>query len=140
MSDMATSRPSAAAAVRTSPTSSTTEGLPTLAMIASRRRSGTSFAQELEPLAGEVGRLVRQAGDVSAWPRKAGNQAVGHRVARDREDDRDGGGRLLRRKDCRRALRQDDIDLVTDELRHDLGERPLLPSAQRYSIATLRPS
>src|SRR5262249_17979080 len=57
--------------------------------------TGDNLAQEFETFASKIGRLVRQTCNVAARPRQTGNQAIGNRVARDREDDRDDRRRLL---------------------------------------------
>jgi hypothetical protein len=49
-------------------------------MTATRRRSGTASAQERQALGGDIGLLARQAGNVAAWPREAGDDAAADRV------------------------------------------------------------
>ena len=82
---------------------------------------GNELAQYIQPLAGEIGRLDRQPGDVAARPRETRHQAGAERIDRDREDDRDRRGRLPDRVD-RAARRHDDIDFQPDELGGKLGE------------------
>jgi hypothetical protein len=48
-----------------------------------------NLAQQLDPLSDEIGLLTRQAGNVAAWSRKAGNHPAFDRVIRHRKDDRD---------------------------------------------------
>jgi hypothetical protein len=74
-------------------------------------KSGDDFAQEFDSLASKIGCLVCQAGGVAARPRETGDQALGNRISRDRENDRNGRCRLLRRNDCRGSLRDNDVDL-----------------------------
>src|SRR5262249_18388063 len=74
-----------------------------------------------EPLAGELARLLRQAGDVAARPVEARDQPDADRIARDREYDGDHRCHLSCRGDGE-PRRHDDIDLEPDELRSDLGE------------------
>ena len=63
-------------------------------------QTGDNLAQEFEPLAGRIGCLVRQAGDVAARSRQTRDQAAADRVRCHREDDRDDRCRLLCREDC----------------------------------------
>ena len=62
--------------------------------------TGDNLAQEFESLAGKIGRLHRQAGDVAARSRQTCDQAAADRVARHRKDDRDDRCRLLCCEDC----------------------------------------
>jgi hypothetical protein len=59
--------------------------------------AGNDFAQEFDSLAGEVGRLPRESGDVAAGTRETGDQAAANRVRCDCEDYRDQRRGLLRR-------------------------------------------
>ena len=63
--------------------------------------TGDNLAQKFEALAGKIGGLERQAGDVAARSRQTCDQADADRVRRQCEDDRDDRCRLL----CREALR-----------------------------------
>ena len=54
-----------------------------------------NLAQQFESLAGKIGRLQRQSGDVAARSRQTCDQAAADRVVRNREDDRDDRCRLL---------------------------------------------
>jgi hypothetical protein len=65
--------------------------------------------------------LDRQAGDVAARPRQAGDEAAADRIDRDREDDGDCRGRLLGGGDAG-ARGHHDVDLAAHELGRDLGE------------------
>ena len=64
-------------------------------MIAKRAQTGNELAQQFEPLAGKVDRLMRQASDVAARARQTGDEAAADRVVRQRKDDGDGRCRLL---------------------------------------------
>ena len=48
---------------------------------------GDDLSQKFETLSRKIGRLIRQTSHVSARPRETGDQAVGNRISRDREDD-----------------------------------------------------
>jgi hypothetical protein len=48
-----------------------------------------NLAQHFNPFSGKVSRLARQAGDVAAGLRQAGDETHADRVPRDGEDDRD---------------------------------------------------
>ena len=50
--------------------------------------AGEHLAQKLDPFAGKIARLDRQAGDVAARPREACNQPASNRIPRQREHDR----------------------------------------------------
>src|SRR6516164_6008969 len=58
--------------------------------------SGKHFAQELDTLAGKLGCLDGQAGDVAAGPRQTFDETAADRVSSRREYNRDDRGRLLR--------------------------------------------
>ena len=64
------------AAAWTSRISSTASGLSTLTMIAKRRRSRNDLAQQFESLAGKIGCLDRQTGDVAARSRQLATRPV----------------------------------------------------------------
>ena len=103
-------------------------------------QTGDNLAQEFEPLAGKIGRLDRQAGDVAARSRQARDEAGADRVPRHREHDRDDRCRLL----CRDDVAVPDVTMTSTLSRTNSAaisaKRSLRPSAQRYSIATVRPS
>jgi len=61
---------------------------------------GDNFTQEFEPLAGNIGRLERQAGNVAPWSRKTAYEAHPNRVHSKGEYDRDCRGFLLCCSDC----------------------------------------
>ena len=83
--------------------------------------TGTDFAQQLNPLSDEIPMHGRQAGDIAARPRKAGNQSGADRICPQRKDDRNGGCRLLRRGDGRSVEGDNDVDLHPDQFGSDLG-------------------
>ena len=61
--------------------------------------TGQSLAKKFETLGSKINRLKREAGDVSARPRKACNKPVSNRVRRRRENNWYGRCRLLCRDD-----------------------------------------
>jgi hypothetical protein len=90
------------------------------------RQVGDDFAQNFDPLATKIGSQLRQAGDVAAWPRKAGDKAAGDRVIRYREDDRDDRRCVL--QNWNRGSRcDDDIDLQPNKFRGDFRETLATP-------------
>ena len=103
-------------------------------------KTGDDLAQKLESLAGKIGCLERQAGDVAARSRQARDETAADRIARHRKDDRDDRCRLL----CRERPRCPDVTMTSTLSRTNSAaisaKRSLRPSAQRYSIATVRPS
>ncbi len=106
-------------------------------------KTGNNLAQNFEPLAGKIGLLDRQAGDVAARSRQARDQTGADRVARHRKYDRDSRRRLLCCDDRRGSRRDNDIDLEPDELGRDLGEAlvaPLGPANLDRDSATLDPA
>ena len=66
--------------------------------------------------------MVRQPGDVSAWPRQASDQAGADRIACRHEHYRNVGRCLLGRDDRRSSTRKNYIDLEPNKLVHDLVE------------------
>src|SRR5262249_24267304 len=58
-----------------------------------------------------------ETGDVAAGARQAGDEAVSYRVGDDCEDDRDGCGGALERRDHGRAVGHDHVGLRCDQLR-----------------------
>ena len=55
--------------------------LPPLASVAIRRRPGTTSRKSSSPLAGNIGLLQRQAGNVASRSGQARNQAAANRVS-----------------------------------------------------------
>src|SRR5215831_8280331 len=84
-------------------------------------QTGDNLAQEFEPLAGKIGGLGRQTGDVAARSRQAWYEAGADRIVRRREHDRDNRCHLLCRKHGP-SHRYDHIDLESDELNGNLAE------------------
>jgi hypothetical protein len=82
--------------------------------------TGNNLTQEFEALASKISLLIRQAGDVAAGPGQTCDQAGAERVRRHRKDDRDERCRLLCREDWCGCVRDNDIDLESDELGGDL--------------------
>src|SRR5262245_22859812 len=82
--------------------------------------TGDDLAQKFESLARNVCRLDRQASDVAARSRQAGDEFVANRVARDREHYRNDGRRVHRGHNGRGSRRDDDIDLAPGKLGRDL--------------------
>src|SRR4029453_11347505 len=90
-----------------------------------------NLAQELESLAGSIGPLTRHTGNVAARSRQGRDEAAPDRIARRREHDRDHRRGLLCCEDRRGVMRENNIDLQTDELSRDLGvtlAAPLCPT------------
>src|SRR5262249_57955587 len=90
----------------------------------------------------KIGRLDRQAGDVSARPRQARDHPAADWVQRQSEDNWDYGCRLLCRED--RASRCDnDVDLKLHKLGRDLGvtlSAAFRPAKYDCNITTLDPT
>src|SRR5215472_3751144 len=103
-------------------------------------QAGYSLAQDLETFGGKICPLARYPGDVRARSRQTGNKASGNRVARQCEDDRNTVCRLL----CRRAHWVPYVIIKSTfswtNSAASSSARSFLPSAQRYSIATVCPS
>src|SRR5262245_13581630 len=125
-------RPSVRAAICTSPISSVAMGLLILANKANLWTPGTTSRKELEALAGKIGGQNRQAGDVAAGSRKAGDEAGADGISHHRGHDRNDRRSLLGRDDRRGCIGDNDIDLEPDELRRDL--RHVLAAAFRPAI------
>jgi hypothetical protein len=83
------------------------------------RRGWNGLLQQLQPLARELARENRQAGDVAARPREVSDEAVADRIADRGHDDRNTACRRPRGADRRHARRDDDIDLRA----HKVGDR-----------------
>src|SRR5262245_44886752 len=105
-------------------------------------QTGDNLSQEFEPLAGKIGALGRQAGDVAGWSRQAWYEAGADRIVRRREHDRDNRCHLL----CcehRPSHRYDHIDLESDKLGGNLAKAlgtPLRPTILDRHGATLDPA
>jgi hypothetical protein len=97
------------------------EGIADIAHDGQAAQIGHDLAQEFEPLGSSIGRLARQSGDVAAWSRQTGDDAGADRIACGREHDRDHRCCLLRRENCWRTLRDNDIDLEPGKLSCNLG-------------------
>src|SRR5215467_7050901 len=105
-------------------------------------QTGDNLAQEFEPLAGKIGGLGRQAGDVVARSRQAWYEAGADRIVRRREHDRDNRCHLLCCKH-RPSHRYDHIDLESDKLGGNLAEAlgtSLRPTILDRHGATLDPA
>src|ERR1051326_8855846 len=74
------------------------------------------LVQQLEPLAGQIGLAVRQAGDVAAWTREAAHEPGSHRIPGGGKYYRDRFGRLLGGGHRGGAGGDDDVDAAIDEL------------------------
>ena len=143
ISDVMTSRPSVRAVAWASPMSNAEAGLPTLAMIANRRRPGTTSRRTSEFLATSIRYLVRQAGDVAARSRQTRDQSGPDRVRRRHENDRNDRCRLLCREGCGGCHCDNDIDLEPDELGRDFCVAliaALCPAILNREVATVDPS
>jgi hypothetical protein len=79
------------------------------------------LAQNFQSLGCKISLLERQPSDVAARSRQARDKACANRVASCSEDDGDDRCRLLCRPDCCGPRRDNDINLVPDELSRDLG-------------------
>ena len=102
--------------------------------------TGDNLAQEFEPLASKIGLLDRQAGDVAARSRQARDQAGADRVS--------ATAKTIGMTDvacfAARTAAVPDVTMTSTLSRTNSAaisaKRSLRPSAQRYSIATVRPS
>jgi hypothetical protein len=84
-------------------------------MIAKRRRPSDHLAQKLKTLAGRIGLLERQSGEVAARTRQANDDTGADRIHLRGKDDRDNLRGLLGREERCRGPCDDDIDLELDE-------------------------
>src|SRR5262249_4706231 len=98
------------------------------------------FPQQFQALRNCLGLEGVDSRRVAGWPVEAGDEARLHRVKADGKDDRDGCGRLLRRHclgapvTISKAAGSPSSSAARD------GRRSRLPSPNRYSIATSRPT
>ncbi|HXU89772.1 MAG TPA: hypothetical protein VFQ62_13040 [Methylomirabilota bacterium] len=83
---------------------------------------GNDLLQQLEPLRRELGRNVRQAGDVAAGTRQAIHEADLVGVRRHRHDDRNRLRHRLCSPDCLSTGRDDNVDPSLHELRGQLRQ------------------
>src|SRR5262249_26646455 len=118
-------------------------GLPTLPMIAKRRRSGMISRNNSSRLLTRANSCSDMP-DIAARPREAVDELDAERVTYDREYDRDDRCRLLGRQRCQTSgASKDEIDVQPNELGGDLGHA--LGAALRPAIldgdgATLDPT
>jgi hypothetical protein len=84
-------------------------------------KAGNDLAQDLDALAGNIDRLVRQPGHVAAGPGQAVDKAAAHRIGGDGEYD---GNRRCRPFDGLNGAADgdDDVDLERDELGREVVE------------------
>lgn len=115
ISSKMTSRLRARAVAAISRVSMTAPAASTFAMIAKRRRPSDHLAQKLKTLAGRIGLLERQSGEVAARTRQANDDTGADRIHLRGKDDRDNLRGLLGREDRCRGPCDDDIDLELDE-------------------------
>jgi hypothetical protein len=93
--------------------------------------TGDDLAQDFEPLACKVGRLVRQAGNVAARSRQTRNVSAANRIIRCPEHDRNDRCRLHRRTDP--ASRRDNESVVGYSQRCRPKRKPILcPQHPQY--------
>jgi hypothetical protein len=85
--------------------------------------------EELEPLTGELGRDLRQPGDVAAGMREACDKPARDRIANGYHDDRDRPGRVLCRFRIGGDGGRDDVDLASHQVCREVGE-PLAPAVR----------
>jgi hypothetical protein len=99
ISSKMTSRLRARAVAAISRVSMTAPAASTFAMIAKRRRPSDHLAQKLKTLAGRIGLLERQSGEVAARTRQANDDTGADRIHLRGKDDRDNlrGPRLAAR-------------------------------------------
>src|SRR5262249_38696483 len=105
--------------------------------------SRDDLAQVFEALAGNIGHLTRQPGDVAARARKTGDDAAADRIARRREHDRNRRCRLLCCEGSRSVVGDDDIDLEPNKLVCEISQTlgvPLGPAILDSEIAALNPA
>jgi len=89
-------------------------------------KSRDALAQKFEALAGKIGELNRQAGEIAARSRKTRNQTAADGVRQNHRHNRDRRGSLLCRE-ARPSRREDDIGLELDKLGGNLGETLVAP-------------
>src|SRR5262245_65434452 len=94
-------------------------GLPTLAMIANRRRF--DLAQKFESLTNKISVLDRESGDVPARVSQTRDETGANRVRCRREDYRDERCCPLCREHYWGCICDNDIDFKSDELGSALG-------------------
>ena len=99
------------------------------------------LVQEFDPLRSHLCIQRHYAREVAAWSAQAGDKSKFDRIARYVEDDRNRRGRRLGRS-VAGVLPPVKITVTSRRTRSaaSAGNRSYCPSAQRYSIATLRPS
>ena len=68
--------------------------------------------------------------NIPAWPCEAGDEPVPNRIGYDPRDNGDCAGRLLGCQGCSRVPSNNDVNLETGQLGHELRE-PLDPSLRR---------
>jgi hypothetical protein len=101
------------------------------------------FPQHLEPLAGGIGQLTRQTGNVAAWPRQAFDQAVADRISGCGDDNWNCGRRTLRGLHLGVAADHDDIDLLLRIFGRDLAgarDHALRPAIFDCQISPIDPA
>src|SRR5215475_7313263 len=104
---------------------------------------GDSLVQQFNPLAGSIGQLVRQAGDVATRTRQTSDQSGANRIPRDRKDDRYGGCSLLSHERVFVPAGKHNIHIEPNEFGHDLSSAfgaTLRPSILDREGATLDPA
>src|SRR5262245_3791857 len=104
---------------------------------------GDNIAQEFDSLGSEIWCQGRQAGHVTARPRKTRDDTRADRIPYHRKDDRDEQCCLLCQDGCWGSVRENNIDLEPDEVGCDLGvalATSLGPAILDRDIATLRPA
>src|SRR5215472_9598653 len=89
--------------------------------------------KQLEPLGHNLGIHDRDAGQVAARPREAGDEAALDRIPAADEDDRNRRGRVLRRSCSRGCICCDYVDVAADEIGRK--QRQLVISTLRREIA-----
>jgi len=91
------------------------------------RNLGEGLLEQLQALRDQLGAEVRQPGDVPTRPRETGHEPVSDRIANDRHDDGDRGGRLLYSTGRWRIRREDEVDLETGQFGRQTWEPLDLP-------------
>ena len=78
--------------------------------------AGGDLLEQLQPFHGDHWLIVREAGDIAARPRQAGDNTEGYRIGNEREHDRYRPGRLLQRPRSGRCSARDDVGRHRNQL------------------------
>ena len=79
-----------------------------------RELTGERLMQQFQPLGGQIGRHVREAGDVTSRSRQVRHHSVSHGVSTERDDDRH-AGRCALCSPHGRPNSDDHVDIARDQ-------------------------